>query len=166
MAGGLQNTLKSGVSEWSKHKTAGSQHAIVYRFRFYRDNAICPCENTPLGPLEHYTARGPLVRVCERQLRLALTQSTTTLCRCLQCRGRAGRLLLECHRMKTDMSLFHIGAYPVFTRQGQSLFPPAPRGRFQRHAGRLTRMPAGLENCPSWVVLQHPPWGQCRAQPN
>ena len=36
-AGRLQNTLKSRASECLKNKTAESQHAIVYRFRFYRD---------------------------------------------------------------------------------------------------------------------------------
>lgn len=58
-------------------------------------------------------------------------------------------LLLECLHMKADISVFHVGECPAPTRRGQSLFPPAPRGHFQKHAGRLTRMPAGLESCPS-----------------
>ncbi len=78
----------------------------------------------------------------------------------------ADSLLLERQHMETDISVFHVGEYPAPTRCGQSLFLPALRGHFQKRVERLTRMLAGLENCPSWVVLQYPPWGSYQEQPN
>ncbi|BAU37244.1 phage integrase [Acetobacter pasteurianus NBRC 101655] len=37
----------------------------------------------------------------------------------------------------------------VPTPRGQSLFPPVPRGHFQKRAEQRTRTPSGLENCPN-----------------